>query len=248
MLYSFEDLTFRILTIDRFSHKEGVFEVNARPYAAFSYRTHGTGVFDIAGKRVVTEPGDLLFLPAYQPYRVEYSVSESIVVHFAHCNYREAEIYNLTNPRRVGLLFRQLLEEWGAQHSSNRAKATIYTILEELAADKSLAPEDTAFAACVRYLKEHVYDPELTVDRVCHAGFVSASALQRAFHAHFGMAPKQYLLKLRMNRALELLAEGGHSIREIALLCGFRDEKYFSRAFKSSYGSSPSQLLQNMIV
>ena len=50
----------------------------------------------------------------------------------------------------------------------------------------------------------------------------------------------QYVSRLRMNRALELLSEREKSIREIALACGFEDEKYFSRAFKKKYGYPPS--------
>ena len=46
-----------------------------------------------------------------------------------------------------------------------------------------------------------------------------------------------------MNKALKLLIENKLSVREIALKCGFEDEKYFSRAFKNKYGHPPSQIL-----
>ena len=93
MIYNFDNLTFQILTIDRFNHHEGLFNVKARPYSALSLRLAGTGDFKIGGKSYNTKPGDILFLPADTPYEVEYSVSESIVANLENCNYSEAEIF-----------------------------------------------------------------------------------------------------------------------------------------------------------
>lgn len=63
---------------------------------------------------------------------------------------------------------------------------------------------------------------------------------------HFDLSPKQYLLNLRMNHALELLVENELSIKEIAFACGFNDEKYFSKAFKNKYGYPPSHTPRNL--
>lgn len=41
MIYNFEGLSFQILTVDRFSHKDGCFKVKERPYAALSFRLSG---------------------------------------------------------------------------------------------------------------------------------------------------------------------------------------------------------------
>jgi two-component system response regulator YesN len=48
-----------------------------------------------------------------------------------------------------------------------------------------------------------------------------------------------------MNKALGLLVEGRLSIKEISFICGFSDDKYFSRIFKNTYGYPPSQLRKN---
>ncbi len=248
MIYNYDNLSFQILTIDRFFHQEGVFEVNARPYAALSFRVRGTGNFEIGTKRLVTESGDVLFLPADTPYKVEYSVSESIVVHFEHCNYFEAENVCLKNKSEIDIRFQRLLEEWNKQHSANQAKSIVYDILEKMANDKKMSINHTAVANCVRYMDVHFCDPKVDVEAVCEAAFISASSLQRAFAKHFGMSPKQYLIQLRMNRALELLTENELSVKEISFACGFTDEKYFSRAFKKKYGAPPSQFRRHMLV
>ncbi|MBQ8432552.1 MAG: helix-turn-helix transcriptional regulator [Clostridia bacterium] len=244
MIYNDDGLSFQILMIDRFFHKEGVYWVKPRPYAAFSYRVSGTGIFEIEGKRMVSNPGDILFLPANTPYRVEYSGGESIVAHFRECSYGIAENHSFSHPTFLEHGFRRLLEAWEARHAVNPAKSILYDILDRMARDKQRAMEHTALADCVRYMEAHFDDPGLTVAKLCDVGFVSASGLQRAFAAHFGVSPKQYLTRLRLNRALELLAEGDRSVKEIAFACGFTDEKYFSRAFGKAYGYPPSRFLK----
>ena len=71
---------------------------------------------------------------------------------------------------------------------------------------------------------------------------------QRAFLQHFGVSPKQYIIKLRMNKALQLLVENKLSVKEISFLCGFSDDKYFSRAFREKYGYPPSQLRNRIVI
>jgi len=248
VICNFEQLSFQPVTIDRFFHQEGVFEVKARPYAALSFRVNGTGIFDIGTRHLTTKPGDVLFLPADTPYQVEYSVSESIVVHFCECNYSEAENICLENSARIRLCFEHLLEAWGQHHSINQAKAIIYDTLDKIASDQKRSFADTAVAACVRYMEEHFCDPTLDIERVCSVAFISASSLQRAFVKCFGVSPKQYLIRLRMDYAFELLTKNDISVKQVSFACGFTDEKYFSRAFRKKYGYPPSQLRGHMMV
>jgi AraC-like DNA-binding protein len=233
------------MAIFRFTHKEGVFQVNARPFAALSFRKNGTGSFEIGGKSFTTRQGDVLFIPADTPYRVEYSVSDIIVVHLENCNYFEPENITLQNPAAIAHRFEHLLEAWSERHSVNQAKSAIYDILERIATDKETSIDHTAFANCLRYVNANFCDPALNIETICQRGFMSASSLQRAFREHLGLSPKQYLDKQRMNKAFELLADGGTSVKETAYACGFTDEKYFSRAFKKKYGYPPSQLQNN---
>ncbi len=248
MIHNFDNLSFQILTVDRFFHQEGVFEVKPRPYAALSFRVSGAGDFEIGTKHLVTKPGEVLFLPADTPYKVEYSVSESIVVHFEHCNYFEAENICLKNKSEIAIRFKRLLEAWNKQHSVNQAKSIIYDILEKMSNDQKMSISDIAVTSCVRYMNANFFDSNVDIEAVCASAFISVSSLQRAFAKHFGISPKQYLIQLRMNRALELLTENELSVKEISFACGFTDEKYFSRAFKKKYGCSPSQLRKHMIV
>ena len=245
MLYNFDNFVFNILTIDRFSHKKGFFHVNARPYAALSFRESGTGSFKMGGKVLHTKPGDVLFIPANLPYEVDYSTSESIVVNMESCDYPYPEKFNLQEGSGVALMFSLLLKEWDTYHSANRAKSTIYNILEKIGEYCAEDTENSTLNKCIHYMDAHFCDPDLDVKRVCEAGFISRSNLYRLFLSRFGISPKQYIIKQRLNKALKLLVGEEYSVKEISSLCGFSDDKYFSRIFKEKYGYSPSKLRQN---
>ena len=242
MLYNFDALSFEILSIFRLCHENGSFSVKPRPYAALAFRLHGSGEFNIEGRREAFSAGDIIFLPSDMPYKVKYSDSEMIVVHLMHCNYREAEIFHPENSALFRAAFLRLLEEWNENHSVNSAKSKIYDILEKMAGEKRKDLGGGPFDACLSYMEAHFCDPNLGIGEICAVGFMSQSSLQRGFHERFGMSPKAYLSKLRLHRATELLLSGHPSVKEVAFACGFSDEKFFSRVFKEKYGFSPSQL------
>ena len=248
MICHFDELEFKPVSVANFVQENGSILVKERPYASFSFRTKGVGEFEICGRHFTVKEGDLLFVPANVPYRVEYLSSEIIVAHLENCNYAEAECICLQNAVAVESLFRKLLESWNGKHSVNQAKSILYEILETVSEDKKDAIGDTAFAECVAYIHEHFCDPLLDVGEICGHGFISVSSLQRKFRQYFALSPKQYLIKLRMNRALEFLIADQLSVREIALSCGFTSEKYFSRAFKAQYGCPPSQIKRHFFI
>ena len=248
MIYNYDNLAFQILSVGRFAHNEGVYYVKSRPYAALSFRVSGTGSFEIGERSFTVRQGDVMFLPADTPYKVEYSVSESIVVHFNQCNYTEPENVSLDRSTATGILFSQLLDAWSQEHSVNRAKSMVYDLLDRINRERKTAMVSASVADCIRYAEDNFCDPTLDDEALCKIGYISVSGLQRAFREYLGTTPRQYLIKLRMNHAVKLLLRNEMSVKEVAFACGFRDEKYFSRVFKQRYGHTPSALKRNVTV
>lgn len=55
-----------------------------------------------------------------------------------------------------------------------------------------------------------------------------------------GMPPLGLLIRLRLQRAMDLLQQGNHNVAEAALAVGYEDPFYFSRLFRKHMGVSPS--------
>ena len=92
----------------------------------------------------------------------------------------------------------------------------------------------------VGYLEQHLSEP-ITFEKLVEIGRTSPSALRRAFQAAFGCPPMGYLQRLRIQKAMQLLADPAKSVTDVAFEVGYHDSGYFSRAFKQETGVSPKQ-------
>lgn len=68
---------------------------------------------------------------------------------------------------------------------------------------------------------------------------VSSKKLDREFQNHLSLTPKDFYIRIRLDRALWFLQRSGHSILSIATQCGFYDASHFSRSFKRYFGVTP---------
>ena len=68
---------------------------------------------------------------------------------------------------------------------------------------------------------------------------INPSYLVRLFHADTGLAPMQFLARLRAERAASLLVRGDEAVGMIGGEVGWNDPNYFSRRFRSFFGMSP---------
>jgi transcriptional regulator GlxA family with amidase domain len=54
-----------------------------------------------------------------------------------------------------------------------------------------------------------------------------------------GVSIHRYLMRLRVERAREMIEQTDRSLTDIAMRCGFDDSSYFARVFRSLMGTSP---------
>lgn len=68
----------------------------------------------------------------------------------------------------------------------------------------------------------------------------SPSYFSAAFKRTFGTSPHAYLMKRRISMAVEQMLGTDAPLSEIAMNCGFADQAHFSRQFRRTMGSTPS--------
>lgn len=94
------------------------------------------------------------------------------------------------------------------------------------------------------YIETHIGEP-LSIEVLSNAAGFSKYHFSRVFQGVLHESLAHYVLRIRMERALFLLAHRtDRSITDIALELGFTDSSVFSRAFKNYYGVSPREYRQ----
>lgn len=93
------------------------------------------------------------------------------------------------------------------------------------------------------YFAFRISEP-ISVDDMARRAGLSPSRFNVVFKQHFDMTPYQYLLKLRIEHARELLKDG-HSLQQASEFCGFSDVHQFSKMFKASTGVTPGAYKKN---
>ena len=92
----------------------------------------------------------------------------------------------------------------------------------------------------LRYMEENAVKP-LTLEDLSRYAQMSESNFRHQFKAATGLAPIDYLIRLRCRRAMLDMFSSDHSISEIALESGFTDSNYFARKFRQVTGCSPRE-------
>lgn len=83
------------------------------------------------------------------------------------------------------------------------------------------------------------YTDDLDLDTVGKQACLSVPQLVRQFKTVFHTTPHQYLIRIRLQQAADLLQRTHKPVQEIAWQCGFENTSAFCRAFKSMFGVQP---------
>jgi AraC family transcriptional regulator len=95
--------------------------------------------------------------------------------------------------------------------------------------------------AVIDYLEEHLDGSPSLAQMAVHAG-LSPTYFASQFKRSTGLAPHQYLIQRRVERAKQMLqAKDDLSLVEVALRAGFSDQSQFSLHFKRLVGITPGQ-------
>jgi YesN/AraC family two-component response regulator len=91
-----------------------------------------------------------------------------------------------------------------------------------------------------RYLQDN-YSRKISLKEVAEISGLSAPYFSTIFKEEMGENFSSYLNQLRVEKASQLLRETSQSLSEIAGACGFEDQSWFSKIFKTYTGLSPGK-------
>lgn len=93
--------------------------------------------------------------------------------------------------------------------------------------------------AALAYMKENLANSLTLKDIAEHLGY-SESRTFMLIKEYAGQSPVDFLLRLRIQAAEEMLTTSPCSISDVAFTCGFNSSQYFSRIFRKYTGSTPT--------
>ena len=235
---------------------EAELERLAQPFYRTCVHMHlafkGQAILKINGERYRLTPGTLFVTFPYQ----EYEITESENFTFLYIAFEGAgatellEQFGVIKARAVFKGFGHLTEFWmNAIRRVNPGNilvltesVVLYTLsfLGQSESEEKLCV-NPRFDAILEYIRNNFADPELSISKVADIFGFNKKYISALFVKNLDVKFTDYLAKIRIDHAVDILRREKLSVSDLAERCGFADPFYFSKVFKRITGVSPSQ-------
>ncbi|WP_270168546.1 helix-turn-helix domain-containing protein [Paenibacillus sp. SYP-B4298] len=122
---------------------------------------------------------------------------------------------------------------------------SLVSLIDSFETTVRLQKSNDSFAESLRYIEDHLYDPELSLEKAASHIYVSRCYYSRIFQKNVGIGFKEYIIHKRIRKAMSLLEEGS-AVTEVCYAVGYNDLTHFGRAFKRLVGVNPSGYKNNV--
>lgn len=113
-------------------------------------------------------------------------------------------------------------------------------VLSPESESKLLQKQNWILQKAENYIKEN-YSKDISLDDIANQVYLSSAYFSQLFKEVKGINFSDYLIKIRVDKAMELLTNPQYKIQEISHIVGYRSSKYFARAFKKITGCTPTE-------
>lgn len=133
-----------------------------------------------------------------------------------------------------------------SDRSRPEAEVKLWDVLLDLrrlwaAQEKGGGGKRTRAEETARYIREHLAE-DLSLESLCRAQGIGANRLNALFKEELGTTVGQFILRTRIDRAVQLLSATDLPVKEVAWECGIGDLQYFNKLVRRRAGLSPRKL------
>ena len=223
------------------------------------YCHDGRGWLRMAGREHRIISGDVLFVMQGQAHAYGADADDPWSIYWSHFGGEQiAAILDLAHVTlaepvvrggdrtNILSLFNALagtLQAGYSLHHLLRASAVLRHVLSELALLNAYTPAADAkgldVEQTIRYMLDHLAE-SCSLEDLARQAHLSVSHFSHQFRDRTGYAPIDYCIRLKIQKACELLETTNLKIEDISDQLGYRDPFYFSRLFKKITGVPPS--------
>lgn len=123
-----------------------------------------------------------------------------------------------------------------------KEKARIQAIAEaEVKPIEAESVTEKQLAHIAKVIEDNISDPGLNVSLLCEKTGIPNKQLYRLITKYMGIAPLDYIRRVRLQKAAVLLSQHRFTVSEISYMVGFKTPSYFAKCFQTQYGVKPSQ-------
>ncbi|MGB6118939.1 MAG: GlxA family transcriptional regulator [Mesorhizobium sp.] len=106
--------------------------------------------------------------------------------------------------------------------------------------ERDLTGKSEKLKRVVELMADRLDDP-LSAIQLANAAGLSVRQVERLFLRHLNMTPGRYYMRLRLERARELLRQTNMPILDVAIATGFTSHSYFAQSYRLQFGRPPSE-------
>ena len=221
-----------------------------------AYVVEGKGTIICRGTREEVKKGDVFFVLPSAPY----TLTGDEDFKFIYISFIGTRGNMLTD--RLGITVRNFVfdgyEEQGkiwmdavtncVQFSEFAAQGVLFYMFSKIGSDVLREDDNVKVVDAVykmklvkKYIDDHFSDSTLSLETISHEFSYNKKYLSSAFKQQFKIGISEYMTTVRITHACVLMEQNYTSVKDIAFLCGFSEQMYFSRVFRKKMGVSPKE-------
>ncbi len=127
------------------------------------------------------------------------------------------------------------------KHTQNPVDHLFIDVFNKYIQQKSAQKKTPGWVKELKEIIQDQIDTNISLTEISKSLDINPSYLSREFSKHFNnLSFGEYIRKLRIEKAIELIKTNNFSLTEVAYLTGFSDQSHFTRIFRQHTGKSPS--------
>lgn len=120
---------------------------------------------------------------------------------------------------------------------------SVSSSIESIGNERAFESHNKTIRNAAQYIEEN-YNSYISLEALSQRLGLSTQYFCKLFKKEMGVNFVDYITKTRLEKAIEMMKEGGKSVKEICFLVGYSDPNYFSRIFKKYTEHSPSEFIK----
>ncbi len=233
---------------------------NLHSYLFFTVRS-GSGILEYNSKKYKLSEGDCIFLDCSRPYA--HSTSEFLWelqwIHFngptmagiyqKYINRGGLPVFQPSDIQKIEKLLDKIYktakaEDYMRDMKLNSMISELLVFIMKESWHPSNASSTSLKSAHVVNIKEYLdnnYNKKISLDYLANSFYINKYYMVRAFKAEYDVSIVEYLTRIRIDHAKELLRFTESSLADISEQVGYSDVNYFNRVFSKIEGMSPTK-------